>query len=220
MRTLLVVVVLVASSVAAAQPGAAPPPPTEPQPQPYPPPQSQPQPYPPPQPQAYPPPQPYGYAQRPMQVQLTLDEQYLLERGYISDGQQVGGTIVAFMFGFGLGHAVQGRFMERGYLFAIGDAVTGFIFINGFVKLMYCFEGCSEAQENNAVNWLIVGALSAGVVRTWEIVDAAVGPSTHNRKLRALHMRLGMQQPMYTRLSPYLGPTRDGGGVAGVSLRF
>src|SRR5215217_1141837 len=104
MRRLLAVVVLLVSSVSYAQPGA---PLQEPPPQP--------QTFPPP---AYAPPPPYGYTQPPMQVQLTLDEQFLLERGYISDGQHIGGTVVAFMFGFGLGHAVQGRFSERGYLFA------------------------------------------------------------------------------------------------------
>ncbi len=86
MRVLAVVVVLLVSTVAAAQPGAAQPP--------------------------YPPPPAYGYAPQPMQVQLTLDEQYLLERGYISDGQHVGGTVVAFFFGFGIGHAVQGRELD------------------------------------------------------------------------------------------------------------
>jgi hypothetical protein len=196
MRTLLVVVVLVASSVASAQPGAGPP-------------------------QPYPPPSPYGYAQPPMQVQLTLDEQFLLERGYITDGQHIGGTLVSVFFGFGVGHAIQGRFGERGYMFAIGDAVGGAIFMTGVVKLFTCFEGCSDSRVDNAMNWLIVGALTTTVVRTWEVIDAATGPPAHNRKLRALHMRLGMPVPMYTRMSPYLAPARDGdGAVGGLSLRF
>jgi hypothetical protein len=206
MRGLLAVVVLLVSSVGYAQPGA---PLQEPSPQTYPAPQPSP---------AYAPP-PYGYAQ-PMQVQLTLDDQYLLERGYISDGQHIGGTLVAAFFGFGIGHAIQGRFTERGYLFAIGDAVTGLIFMNGVVKLFTCFEGCSDARVDNAVNWMLVGLLSTTVVRTWEVVDAATGPATHNRKLRALHSRLGMQ-PMYTQLRPYLGAPHDNSGAtAGVSLRF
>jgi hypothetical protein len=33
-------------------------------------------------------------------------------------------------------------------------------------------------------------------------------------------MRLGMPMPMYTRITPYVSPTRDGGTVAGFSLRF
>lgn len=194
MRVLAAVVVLLVSSVVAAQPGA--------------------------QLQPYPPPPGYGYAPQPMQVQLTLDEQYLLERGYISDGQHVGGTVVAFFFGFGIGHAVQGRFTERGYLFAIGDAVAGAIMVNGMIKLSNCvLDSCTQAQEESMMKWLLVGTLSLSVVRIWEIVDAATGPTMHNRKLRDLHMRLGMR-PMYTRLVPYVTPAQDSGAVAGVSLRF
>ncbi len=164
--------------------------------------------------------QPSSYAPAPMPVQLTLDEQFLLERGYISDGQQIGGTVVAFFFGFGLGHAVQGRYMERGYLFTIGDAVTGFIFVNGMIKMFDClFGSCTQAQEESMERWILVGAISTTVVRTWEIVDAAVGPSTHNRKLRDLHIRLGMR-PLYARMTPYVAPAHDTGAVAGVSLRF
>lgn len=193
MRVLAVVVVLLVSTVAAAQPGAAQPP--------------------------YPPPPAYGGAPQPMQVQLTLDEQYLLERGYISDGQHIGGAVVAYFFGFGIGHAVQGRFMERGYLFAIGDAVTGAIMVNGLIKLSNCVFSCTQAQEDSTMTWLLVGTIGFSVVRIWEIVDAATGPRAHNRKLRDLHMRLGMR-PMSTRLIPYVSPAHDSGAVAGVSLRF
>ena len=64
MRAAISILVVALTGVASAQ-----------APEPYPPPQ---QPYPPPQqPYAAPPP---AY-QQPMQVQLTLDEQYLLERG-------------------------------------------------------------------------------------------------------------------------------------------
>lgn len=165
--------------------------------------------------------QPSGYAPTPMPVQLTLDEQFLLERGYISDGQQVGGTVVAIFFGFGVGHAVQGRFMERGYLFAIGDAVMAAVMINGMAKLYYCvYNDCSRAEEDSMIRWLVIGSIGGGIVRTWEVVDAAVGPTTHNRKLRDLEIRLGRRAPLYTRMTPYLAPAHDSGAVAGVSLRF
>src|ERR1041385_253748 len=71
-----------------------------------------PQPYPQqtyPQPPQYPQYPQYGYAQQPRNVQLTVDEQWMLEHGFISDGQTVGGAIAGFMFGFGIGQAIQGR---------------------------------------------------------------------------------------------------------------
>src|SRR5689334_17740720 len=61
-------------------------------------------------PQPYPQQQPYGYApQQPMAVQLTVDEQWLLQRGFITDGEHLGGGLAALFVGFGVGQAVQGR---------------------------------------------------------------------------------------------------------------
>src|SRR5262245_44394392 len=114
MRGLVLPFVLALSGIAYAQP-AQQAPQQYPQPQQYPPPQQYPQPqqYPPPQQPPYYGPQ-YAYpAQRPvMQAQLTLDEQYLLERGFITEGEHLGGGAVALFFGFGLGHAIQGRWSE------------------------------------------------------------------------------------------------------------
>jgi hypothetical protein len=208
MRALVSYLVVVAlATSAAAQPAA---------PQPYPPPQPAPaQPYP---PQAYPAPG-YGYAQP--QAQLTLDEQYLLERGYISDGELIGGGALALFFGFGLGQAVQGRWSEKGYIFTLADAVTGGVFMWSTFHLIFCFEGCSERDTDRYATMMLISGLGHLVFRTWETVDAFSAPGEHNRRLRALHMRLGMPVPMYTRLQPYVAPPRDGdGAVAGVSLRF
>ena len=175
------------------------------------------QPYPPPQPYA----PPYGY-QPPMQVQLTLDEQFLLERGYISQNQHVAGGIVSLFFGFGIGQAIQGRWSEKGWIFTLGEAATGTLFVYGMVDLLgNCFEGCSEQRERRGVTLMLGGLIGMTVFRVWEVVDAFAGPPAHNRRLRDLHMRLGMPVPMYTRLSPYVAPPRDGdGAVAGLSLTF
>ena len=45
---------------------------------------------------------------------------------------------------------------------------------------------------------------------------------THNRKVRELRMRMGIPQPMYTRITPFVKPNSDrtGGGVAGLTFRF
>ena len=171
--------------------------------------------------QPYPPPPPYAQ-QPPMQAQLTLDEQYLLERGYITQSQHVGGGIVSLFFGFGIGQAIQGRWSETGWIFTLGEAATGTLFVYGMVDLLgNCFEGCSEQRERRGVTLMLGGLLGMAAFRVWEIVDAFTGPPAHNRRLHHLHMRLGLPVPMYTRLSPYIAPPRDGdGAVAGLSLRF
>ena len=96
------------------------------------------------------------------------------------------------------------------------------LFIWGLTEgLGDCFEGCSERQEDRAIGMMLGGMLGLLVFRTWETIDAFVAPSSHNRRLRQLHMRLGVQ-PMYARVSPYVStPRGDGGGaVGGLTIRF
>jgi len=209
MRALIVGVVLVVASVAQAQPGN-----TEPQPDPqaYPPPPPQPTPH----PSSYEgPPPPIYYAQpRPMQAQLTLDEQYLLEKGYISDGQYVGGGIASIFLAFGIGQAIQGRWSDRGWIFTVGEVASITAMMYGIFKMAECAYNCDTER---AGTWAIGGALAMTGFRIWEIIDAWVVPPLHNRRVRELHMRLGMP----VQAMPYIAPKTDGNGiVGGLSVRF
>lgn len=213
----------------AAQPGQ-PYPPAPPYPaQPYPPPG----PYPPsgqyPPAGQYPPPAgaalgvvpPYQY------VELTLDEQKLLARGEISDNRYIGGAVASIFFGFGVGQAVQGRYGDTGWIFTVGEvgSLTAL-----FVGLLQSFDRCyydayepSCSDDNHGETLLIGGMVGLLVFRAWELVDAFAGPPKHNARVRELRLRLGMPPPMYSRrLAPYVAPTmsRDGGGTAGLTLRF
>jgi hypothetical protein len=210
------IVVAVTGSVSA-QPGQDPPPAPEPAPYPAPPPA----PYPPPQqlpPPGYVPP-PQGY----IPVQLTADDQQLLQKGEISEGAHVGGVVTSLLFGFGVGQAVQGRYGETGWIFTLGEAASMAALMYGILHSFdSCFDSTSSSCNDDVDGIYIVGGL-VGLLgfRVWEIVDAVGGPSKHNRKVRELKMRLGIPVPMYThRVVPYINKTRDGGGTAGVMLRF
>jgi hypothetical protein len=226
MRTLIALglMVMVAGSTAYAQPGADPQqaPPQAPPQQPYP--QQPQQPYP-QQPQY--PQQGYGWQpQRPvMQYQLTVDEQYLLERGYISDGQHIGGGLASLFLGWGIGQAVQGRWSEKGYIFTLGEAASVGLIIWGIAGFAddNCFDCYEETDNHNGTYGIMIagGLVGIMVFRIWEVVDAFAGPAEHNRKLTQLRWRLGMPVPRYTKLTPYVVPSRAGdGAVAGFSLSF
>jgi hypothetical protein len=180
--------------------------------------------YPQPQPQPYPQqPYPYGYQQQPMMpVQLTLDERYLLERGFISDGEWIGGGFANIFFGFGIGQAIQGRWSERGWIFTLGQGAFSVAFMYGFIRW---FGDCFESNCNNddrAFELMLVGGLGAAVFYTWGAIDAFAVPPEHNRRVRDLRMRLGMPVPAYATVSPYLtAPKGDtSGAVGGVTFRF
>jgi hypothetical protein len=210
MRASLLLLLALAGT-AGAQPGADPPPPPNPSPYP-PPPQDYPAPLPPPAPIPQPQPPPMY---QPIAVQLTAEEHQLLQRGEISDGAHIGGGVANICLGFGIGQAIQGRWSERGWIFTVGQAAA----VVGIVV------GISESFDNDSGDapLLFIGSYFAFLgLHIWGAVDAFVGPSGHNRKVRELRMRLGMPGPYYVqqRVLPYVQKTRDGGGTAGLVFRF
>jgi hypothetical protein len=235
-----VLVVAMSTSVVLAQPGSSPaPPPPDPQPYPqqgypqqpgYGPQQGYPQ-QPGYGPQGYPQQYPQGYGQQPygpqaqpMQVQLTVDEQWLLERGYISDGEHIGGGLAALMLGFGIGQAVQGRWSDKGWIFTVGEGVSLLAMFYGIAESFDCGYdeyGYDRNCEDKGMGIFFAGILGFTVFRVWETVDAFAAPSAHNRKVRQLRARLGMPVPMYSGLTPFVAPVRNGdGGTAGLTFRF
>lgn len=198
-----------------AEPEAAPPPPYPPEPPPYPP-QPYGQPYP-PQPYGQPyPPQPYLY---PPQA-LTPAEQKLLAEGEISLGAHAGGVALNWFFGFGIGQAVQGRWNQTGWMFTLGEAAGIGLVVAGFARLDFSCDSSETSCNNDGAGALIAGGfIGYLVVHAWSIVDAAMGPADHNRKVRNLKRRLGMSVEA-SRIIPYATPAQGGGGTAGLVLRF
>jgi hypothetical protein len=206
--TSLSIVALAGSAVA--QPGAQP----QPQPQPYPAPQPYPQPYPSPQPYA---PPPYAYAPQP----LTAEEQELLARGEISDGAHFGGAVLAFFLGFGTGQAAQGRWGDTGWIFTIGEIASMALIIRGAAGIGddIVDDRESDRECTQCISYIVIGAIALSGLRLWGTIDAIAAPSSHNARVREVRMKAGIPMPYYS-LAPYVAPTRDGGGTAGVTLRF
>ncbi len=222
-------VLVVSSGAALAQPGQVPPsdpagptvapdpgpPPMGPPAEPYP---AQPQPYP---PQPYPP-QPYPYPGQPQPypyppVQLTAEEHALLSEGEISLGAHAGGVAANWLLGFGIGQAIQGRWSDTGWMFTLGEAAGITLMVTGALRL--CID-CAEGENEDAGVLLVGGLISYAVFHIWSIVDAATGPASHNRKVRALKQRIGVPMHASQRVLPYASSTRDGGGTVGLTLRF
>ena len=203
----VVVAMMIGAGSAAAQPGQTPPAPHGQPPAPY----GQPA-----APAGYPP--PAGYAPQP-HVVLTVEELQLLQQGEISDGQHIGGGLVAFFVPFGVGQAVQGRWNDTGWIFTVGELGSIAAMITGAVKLIDdCGDDTICSDDTAGSTLLVGGAIALGVFRIWELVDAFTGQIGHNRRVRELRMRVGMPQPLY---SPYFAPAVGGdGAVGGPTLRF
>jgi hypothetical protein len=157
-----------------------------------------------------------GIAAADVAVPLTPREQSLLARGEISTAKHVGGAVVAVMPGLGLGHVVQGRWRQRGWIYTLGElGAFGMIAV-----------AASESDlDTAAVGALaIVGWGSFVGLRVWEVADAISAPSRHNRAVRRLRARSGYAPRLsLAELHIYVArPVQTGhsGAIAGVALRF
>jgi hypothetical protein len=151
---------------------------------------------------------------------LSPEDQRLLSRGLIDPGAHVGGALASFFLGFGTGQAVQGRWSDTGWIFTVGEAASIAAIIIGIGNEIDDCVNDDYCGDDDNDGLIIVGVFGFIGFRAWEIVDSSAGPSSHNRRVRDLHLRLGYPPPGRYSLKPFAAPTRDGGGVAGVSLRF
>ena len=162
--------------------------------------------------------QPGTYTQPPAQLQLTQDEAELLETGYISQGQHIGGGVAALFIGWGVGQAVQGRWHETGYIFTLGEpAAFGVILYGASLYLHDCplfvETEPTSCQHPHGVGLFWGGLVALSALRIYEVYDAFAEPPEHNRRLRALRTRLGLPEPVFF-------GTANGGGGLGVTLSF
>lgn len=168
--------------------------------------------------QVPPPPPPPGYGQPANYNLLSFEERRLLMDGEISLGQTIGGGALALWLGFGVGHAVQGRYGETGWKFTLGElAAVGGIMIGAIQLSAHAYDG--DRNNDRGENLLIASFIAFGVIRIWEIVDTLTGPAAHNSAVRAARYKAyGPPRPRY---GFFIAPTKQSdGGVAGLTLQF
>jgi len=150
---------------------------------------------------------------------LNFEEREILHDGKISQGQVIGGGLLALFVGYGSGHAVQGRFGSTGWKFALAEVAS----IVGIVVAARQPE--SGSYNSNQGETLLVGSiLTYFIARGWETYDAFAGPSAYNRRFRSAQWKAYGQQPYPYAPGPYslyVAPsTGSEGGIAGLRLSF
>jgi hypothetical protein len=130
-------------------------------------------------------------------AELSEDDLYVLRRREIGPFAYVVGGLAATYPGFGLGHIIQGRYVQKGRLFMRGEIVgAALMLIDAFRALGSCGGDCS-------VGPLFYGGAATFVVfKVWEVVDAWGYPPRHNERYlelqqqRATGMSLAMPKPL------------------------
>ena len=114
-------------------------------------------------------------------LSIETEERFPLVYGEsktISQGRYIGGGVASIFLGWGIGHAVQGRYSERGWIFTAGGALSAIGVIGLFSSLT---KSALENPENTSLSgadYAFMGALIVGAgIRIWEMIDAWFLPS-------------------------------------------
>lgn len=148
---------------------------------------------------------------------LSERDRMILERGEISQTRYViGGILATYPLGLGIGHAVQGRYTEKGWIFTVGELASLAVLMAGFGD---CVDNWSSNKECNGSGGLVFAGVFGFVgFRIWEAVDAWAAPPEHNRRYRELKSRLLASEDTIT-FEPGFVPLA-GGGALGFRMTF
>jgi hypothetical protein len=86
----------------------------------------------------------------------------------------------------------QGRWSETGWIFTFGEAASIAAIVYGVSQLDFADDETSSSSNDNSGALIVGGLIGYLGIHIWSIVDAATGPASHNRKLRALKQRVGL----------------------------
>jgi hypothetical protein len=153
---------------------------------------------------------------------LTEDEREALEVGELSEGRALAGSLLSVWPGFGIGHAVQGRWRSSGWRFSAAQGVSYPIGLYGIVNWVGCASsdavsspsGDSPSCGRYMVPFVVGGTLFS-IAYVWGIVDAIGGAEQHRRDYRRARQK---QESGATSLTWSVAPlTIEGGyGVGAV----
>src|SRR5262245_38344217 len=147
---------------------------------------------------------------------VTEDARAWARREPIEQDQHVGGSLAGFLFGFGLGQAMQGRWHDRGWLFTVGDGAAMSALMVGAFGQMGCYGLTEDGRTRCTVASVaaIAGFSSLMILRVWQTVDAVYVPYDYNRRILRARAKLRFA-------GPYLAPPQSGdGATAGLVLTF
>ena len=156
---------------------------------------------------------------RPAISRLSDDDRETLENGPISQGRYIAGGVVATVAGFGIGHAIEGRYFPLGFIYSVGEAGSVGLIVAGASS---CFNQNSSFMTNHDISTCENSAalVTAGVVllvglHIWETIDAWVAPNSINKHYQEVKKRTGLSS---AQLVPMPVSGRDGGPIDGGKL--
>lgn len=138
---------------------------------------------------------------------LTQEDLDILRIGPISDGQYIAGGLLGIYPGLGIGHAVQGRWLQKGWIFTVGESVSAAVAVVGALRCIG-YERCDNTL-------LLAGVVGLYGFKIWEIFDVWWTPRGWNDRYYQLRRRPSDELSWHG----ILVPTKDG-FTAGLGMTF
>lgn len=158
-------------------------------------------------------------------INLTEKDQEILEVGEISQTRYIiGGILGTYPIGLGIGHAVQGRWSQKGWIFTAGELGSIGVLLVGAL-------GCVDDEAENGFNGkddcsdlnkalIVTGAIGFIGFRIWEAVDVWAAPPSHNKKVRELKDYINKSPSTQVKSSLNLVPVVNPKMGQGIGLTF
>lgn len=145
------------------------------------------------------------------QAPATTEEDNIFQQSThqktISNQDYIGGGLASLFIGFGAGHAIQGRYVESGWVFTVLDVTATASLLTGY--FLARFDGGFEFPPRGVFGYYFYGmAFLVGVLRIWQTKDAWILPNNY---------KIGKN----IELSPNLYTTNAGDSLGfGLSLKY
>jgi hypothetical protein len=152
---------------------------------------------------------------------LSEEDRDILNQGPISTGRYIAGGIVGSVAGFGIGQAIEGRYLPFGLIFTLGEMASTGLLVAGAVD---CINSLNVTNQNTldchgGTFW--PGLIGLAVFRIWEVVDVWAAPPSINRRYRNLAGRVQMTSTRVFATPLAMGGSSGiNGGELGVEFRF
>lgn len=150
--------------------------------------------------------------------QLSPEDQRILERGEIVEARYIAGGVVGSITGFGIGHAIQGRYPDDGWIFTVTEGVSITVLYAGLIS---CLANSTVGNNCNGSGGVaLAGFLGFLGFHIWEVVDLWASPPRLNRRYHELQKKRRVDSSPATdwRLFPTVVAEKSPG--LGLSMSF
>lgn len=121
---------------------------------------------------------------------LTDEDKEILRRGQITNGRRITAGIIGSTVGFGIGHAIAGKYKSKGWMFTVTESIAGVVLLNGMAECLVEGIGDSwddeddddEEVESCDNDNFTYGMIATVGLRIWEAIDIWTSMSHHNRR--------------------------------------